>query len=186
MTRPLAARPEIVAMLAEVFREQGFEGASLSAIGKATGLGKGSLYHFFPAGKEEMANAVLDQVGEWFEREVFEPLASGAPEGLDRMFDTVDAYFRSGRRVCIVGAFALSQSRDRFARKIAVYFRRWAEALAAALAARGFGARKARARAEEIIAAIQGAIVLSRAVDDHGVFERVLERARRRARAPET
>jgi hypothetical protein len=29
-------------------------------------LGKGSLYHFFPGGKEDMAKAVLDEVAVWF------------------------------------------------------------------------------------------------------------------------
>ncbi|MBX9758140.1 MAG: TetR/AcrR family transcriptional regulator [Beijerinckiaceae bacterium] len=185
MTRPLAARPQIVALLAEVFREQGFEGASLSAIGKATGLGKGSLYHFFPGGKEEMANAVLDEIGVWFEREVFAPLASGDPAAVEAMFDAVQAYFRSGRRVCLVGAFALDDARSLFGLSIRAYFSRWIEALAMALAARGHGRRKAHARAEEIVLAIQGAIVLARSLDDPGAFERAMDRLRKRARAPD-
>lgn len=185
MTRPLAGRAQIVPLLAEVFRERGFEGASLAAISAATGLGKGSLYHFFPAGKEEMANAVLDEIGAWFEREVFAPLASGAPDTIERMFDSVEAYFRSGRRACLVGAFALDESRDRFSLKISAYFARWIDALALALAARGYGRKKARARAEEIVSAIQGAIVLVRALNDPGAFARTLERLRKRAAPPE-
>jgi hypothetical protein len=43
------------------------EGASLSLISEATGLGKGCLYHFFPGGKEEMADAVLSEIDGWFE-----------------------------------------------------------------------------------------------------------------------
>ena len=59
MARIVMERADVLPMLGEVFREHGFEGASLAAITARTGLGKGSLYHFFPGGKEEMAAAVL-------------------------------------------------------------------------------------------------------------------------------
>ena len=51
MARTVAERSDVLPLLAEVFREHGYEGASLSLISKATGLGKGSLYHFFPGVK---------------------------------------------------------------------------------------------------------------------------------------
>ena len=63
MPRVISERADALPALAEVFREHGFEGASLSLISERTGLGKGSLYHFFPGGKEEMAAAVLDDIG---------------------------------------------------------------------------------------------------------------------------
>jgi AcrR family transcriptional regulator len=82
---PSSGRAEAVSRLAEVFRERGFDGASLSAISQATGLGKGSLYHHFPDGKEEMALAVLEDIDAWFEREVFSPLAAQTPLPLQRL-----------------------------------------------------------------------------------------------------
>ena len=182
MTRPLTPRTQIVPLIGETFREYGFEGASLSLIGKATGLGKGSLYHFFPGGKEEMANAVLAEIDLWFEREVFAPLASREAHSVENMFDAVETYFRSGRRICLVGAFALNSSRDRFAETIHAYFQRWVDALAQALGGRGYVPRKARARAEEIVAGIQGGIVLARALGDEKPFARLLSRLRKRAR----
>lgn len=74
MARTVAERTDIIPVLAEIFREHGFEGASLSIIGEKTGLGKGSLYHFFPGGKEEMAAAVLHEIDTWFENNVYRPL----------------------------------------------------------------------------------------------------------------
>lgn len=164
----------------------GFEGASLSAISRATGLGKGSLYHHFPGGKEEMALAVLDEIDAWFEREVFRPLAAQTPNAIDAMFDAVTAYFRSGQRVCLVGAFALSDGDDRFGSRISGYFRRWTETLAQALVAEGYSPRKARVRAQEIVAGIQGGIVLSRALGDTATFDRLIARLRRRAQRQKT
>ena len=182
MPRIVAERADALPALAEVFREHGYEGASLSLIGAATGLGKGSLYHFFPGGKEEMAKAVLGEIDAWFEQHVFATLreATRPEEGLAAMLDAVDGYFRSGRRVCLVGAFALGDTRDRFAREIHGYFSRWAAALCAALARGGRGAAAAAALAEEILADIQGAIVLARALDDPGAFARAVTRLRRR------
>lgn len=175
-------RAAAVPRIAEVFARLGFDGASLSAIGQATGLGKGSLYNFFPGGKEEMALAVLDEKDAWFDREIFGPLASATPESVDGMFDAVTIHLRSGQRLCLVGAFAISGGCDRFGGRIQAFFRRWTETLALALQSRGFSPRKARARAEEVIAGIQGAIILAQAFDDPGSFDRLIARLRRRAR----
>lgn len=173
-------REDTLPLLGEVFREFGFEGASLSLIHKQTGIGRGSLYHFFPSGKEEMAAAVLSSIDAWFEREVFEPLAESAePEvAIDRMFTSVDAYFRSGKRICLVGAFALSDTRDRFAVALSTYFRRWLDALAAALGRVGFAPDRACSLAEEVVTGIQGAIILTRTQQDSVFFERSIERLR--------
>ncbi|TMV66254.1 helix-turn-helix transcriptional regulator, partial [Thioclava sp. BHET1] len=62
MARLIRERADVVPLLAEVFRDCGYEGTALSKITAATGLGKGSLYNFFPGGKEEMAEAVLAHV----------------------------------------------------------------------------------------------------------------------------
>ena len=55
MMRSIAERADVLPQLAEVFRAHGYEGATLALISDATGLGKGSLYNFFPGGKEQMA-----------------------------------------------------------------------------------------------------------------------------------
>jgi TetR/AcrR family transcriptional repressor of lmrAB and yxaGH operons len=98
MARAVAARADLLPVLAETFREHGYEGASLSRISQATGLGKGSLYHFFPGGKAEMVEAVLAEIEGWFATHVFEPLReAGDPEAaVEAMFETVTEYFRSG------------------------------------------------------------------------------------------
>ncbi|RJF88208.1 TetR/AcrR family transcriptional regulator [Oleomonas cavernae] len=182
MPKTVAERADVIPALAEVFREHGFEGTSLALITARTGLGKGSLYNFFPGGKEEMAAAVLDEIDGWFEAQVYRPLREAADpaRAIADMFTSVDAYFRSGRRVCLVGAFALSDVRDRFAARINAYFAAWGEALAEALVRAGRAQETARDQAEETVLAIQGALVLTRALDDPGTFERALRRLQER------
>lgn len=190
MPRLVTERADVLPLLAEVFREHGYEGASLQLISQATGLGKGSLYHFFPGGKAEMAAAVLAEIDGWFERELYAPLratgAGGEGEGesvaaaIDAMFAAVDGYFRGGGRVCLVGALALGAARDRFGAAIASYFARWVGALADALQRTGCDATTAAALAEATVAGIQGALVLTRALDDPAVFRRTLQALRER------
>lgn len=180
MSRAVLGRSQLLGAIAECFRERGYEGASLSRIGAATGLGKGSLYHFFPGGKEEMGTAVLAEIDAWFESEVFGRLrAAGDPaRAIAAMLDSVDRYFRSGRRVCLVGVISLGDTRDVFAKQARTYFARWIQALAGALKALGHSGRSAAALAEETVIAIQGAIVLSRALNDPQVFARSLYQLR--------
>jgi AcrR family transcriptional regulator len=175
-------RDSLVAVVAEVFRKHGYEGASLSLIGEATGLGKGSLYHFFPGGKEEMAADVIAHIDGWFETNVFVPLqdAHDPQAGIERMLEATDRYFQSGRRVCLIGAFALDDARNHFARQISSYFGRWVTHLAEALKRAGHSQPEATALAEETVALIQGALTLARAFDDTVVFSRALQRARAR------
>ncbi len=183
MPRNIAERADLVPVLAEVFREHGFEGATLSRLLERTGLGRGSLYHFFPGGKEEMAAAALTEIGEWFEQHVFEPLRQeeDPDRSVRQMFDAVAGYFRSGGRVCLVGAFALTDARNRFAAAVADYFARWIDALALALRRSGVPEHVAAALSEDIVSGIQGAIVISRSLDDRAAFSRGIERMRHRA-----
>ncbi|WP_217571672.1 TetR/AcrR family transcriptional regulator [Mesorhizobium sp. GbtcB19] len=186
MRRIAPDRDGLLAMIGEVFREHGYEGASLALIGEATGLGKGSLYHFFPGGKEEMARAVIAHINGWFEDNVFAPLRDSVDPlaGIGHMFAATDGYFRSGRRVCLIGAFALDDSRDLFADQIRDYFGRWVTHLAEALVRSGHRPDEAGELAEETVAAIQGALTLARAANDLDVFSRALRRLRRRLGLP--
>jgi len=177
MARMVAERSDAIASLAEVFREHGYEGTSLAMIGKATGLGKGSLYHFFPGGKEEMVRAVLAEIGQWFEASVYSPLRErdDANTAIAAMLDETGKYFRSGRRVCLVGALAIGNTRGLFAQAIQGYFVAWVDALQAALVRQGRDPEQARLLSENAVVAIQGSIVLSRAFDDPAVFQRTID-----------
>jgi AcrR family transcriptional regulator len=182
MARTIAERSDVIPILAETFRTHGYEGASLSVISEATGLGKGSLYHFFPGGKEEMAKAVLDEIEAWFRLHVFEPLAAAAKpvDGLQAMFASVDRYFDGGGRVCVVGVFALGDIRDRFSSAVDRYFRNWIDVLASTLVRSGHSKSDADALAEDTVGSIQGALVLARALNDRKTFKRTLTRLKQR------
>jgi AcrR family transcriptional regulator len=175
MARLIHEKSDVVPMIAEVFREFGYEGASLGRITERTGLGKGSLYHFFPGGKEEMAREILVHVDHWFVENVFRPLEREAPDdAIAAMWSATADYFHSGRRICLVGAFALDETREPFAVEIKLYFARWMKALRGALARGGVEPREGRLLAEAAVGGIQGALVLARAMNDPKIFSRSL------------
>jgi TetR/AcrR family transcriptional regulator, lmrAB and yxaGH operons repressor len=182
VSKAAGTREAAIPVLAEVFREHGYEGASLALLGARTGLGKGSLYHAFPGGKAEMAEAVLDAIETWFETRIYAPLRDEPDPraAIRRMLSETDAYFRSGGRACLVGAFALTEGRDRFAERIERYFAVWRESLADALRRHGFASSEASALAEEAVCAIQGGLVLARALDEPAAFGRTLARLQAR------
>jgi TetR/AcrR family transcriptional repressor of lmrAB and yxaGH operons len=182
MARIIAERSDVVPQLAEIFRIHGFEGASLARISAGTGLGKGSLYHFFPGGKDEMAQAVLAHIDLWFQQHVYAPLREEPDprRGIVRMVREVKRYFASGQRVCLVGVFALGGDRDRFAVAVESYFSDWAAALTDALMRDGREAAAAAALTEDALGAIQGALVLARALNRPKIFSGMLARVEMR------
>lgn len=174
----IAERADALPGLAEAFREHGYAGASLSLIGTATGLGRGSLYHFFPGGKREMADAVLADIAAWFEQAIFAPLAQADDPrtGIEAMMVAIDRYFQSGRRACLIGAWGLGATRDPFASAISGYFQRWIAVLKGALVQGGVAEDHATVLAQDAVGGIQGAITLSRALNDPALFRATLGR----------
>lgn len=176
-----AARDAIVAKLLELFRRDGFEGVSIADVAAATGLGKSSLYHHFPGGKEEMARAVIDRLRAWTEERLVAPLrAPGSREGrLDRMFDAVVALYAGGRLPCAIASMLVGARDAATAAALREVVAAWLSALADALAETGARPDAARAAALDALARIQGALILSRLMDDGSPFAAALAAARR-------
>jgi len=182
MPRTLLERSDAVRALAGVFRRRGFENSSLSIIQQEAGIGRGSLYHFFPDGKTDMARAVLDQVGGWFEDEVFTPLrsATDAAEAVSAMTNVVSDYFVSRENVCLFAAMTLGEERATFADEVKAYFVDWVDALTGLLQRGGLTSERAHDDALDAVAVIQGGLIITRAYGNETTFTGVMERVERR------
>ena len=66
---------ELIDKISRVFRQHGYEGATMSRLSAATGLERASLYHRFPGGKDEMVAAAAAAGGAWFGEHVLQPLS---------------------------------------------------------------------------------------------------------------
>ncbi len=172
------SREKIVSQLVNVFRLYGYDGASLSCIARVTGLGKTNLYHYFPGGKEEMAEAALAHVNAWLETCILTPLSSNAKPGekLQIMCQQVKLFFNQGQNSCLWIVLALGQSSDNlFHQQIKTALSRWIEAIALVLEESGLDAQLAKSRAEDAVLRIQGALALARGLNDTAPFQRTMQ-----------
>jgi AcrR family transcriptional regulator len=172
MPTPLLSRGELLLRLQETFRRYGYEGASLTRIASATGLGKASLYHYFPGGKEQMAAAVIENLRHWFDANVFSPLESVHPprQRIISMLDTLNRHYECGRCACLPALFSLSEERALFGEAISQFFARWVGCLSQTLTDSGLARDIAERRAHDGVERIQGALVLARAFADGRAF----------------
>jgi AcrR family transcriptional regulator len=160
-----------------VVRRLGYDGASLAELSKATGLGKSSLYHYFPEGKDDMVRAVLEELERQLRESVFDPLRQPGPARarVEAMARTLDAYYRGGREACVLGNLVLGTSRSRFRGQLRAIFDEWITALAGALSDAGLSKSVARTRAEDAVMRIEGALVLAGGMDDVALFGRAVK-----------
>lgn len=178
MSVSLMSREEVIANLVPVFRQCGYEGATLARLSEATGLGRASLYHHFPKGKKEMAAAVLNYMNQWLESSVLVPLREGGKpaERICAMSTNLYKFYNCGKYACLLAVLALGESRDLFHAQIRKALNIWIETLSQVLVEAGIEPNCARRRAEDAVLKIQGALVLARGLDDTALFERVLQR----------
>jgi AcrR family transcriptional regulator len=169
-------KAEIVDRLFEVFRDHGYEGASLADLSRATGLGKSSLYHHFPRGKEQMAEAVLQKSKAFIQTAIAEVARS--PESLRgrirKIIAALDQIYASGRNPCVLGRLAVSDigpAGRQLAREI---FALWTDAVAVLAHESGMSQLRARHFAEDWIARVQGSLILYAANGNCGPFERTM------------
>jgi TetR/AcrR family transcriptional repressor of lmrAB and yxaGH operons len=176
MPASIVSYDEVIERLLAVFRSQGYAGSSISEIADATGLGRSSLYHYFPGGKEDMALAVLQHVESMMRERLFTPMrGGGAPaKRLKAMIDAYDEIYDGGHELCLLGTLVLGESRQRFQKQLKTIFEQWIAALERLALDGGIPAKTARERAEDAVVRIQGALILAGGLDDPAPFRRTL------------
>jgi AcrR family transcriptional regulator len=167
-------RDDVVAQIFTLIRERGFDGTSLADIGAATGLGKSSLYHYFPGGKDDMAAAVLDHAGRWMQTHALAALRAPGPPAkrLRAMLRTLDELYAGGTVACVLAALALGTGRERVRAGLAGAFTGWIDALRDLAIEAGISRAEARERAEDAVVRIEGALVLAVSLNDPAPFTR--------------
>ncbi len=182
MAHPLLPKEEVLNRLTTAFRLHGKEGATITILEAATGLKRNSLYHLFPGGKDEMATAVFDHASGIMQKQVFSPLqATGDPKSrLAEMCEALDQFYGCGRESCLVGALSLGDPGEVIQRQIKLGVTAWIDILAKVIRQAGIPAGIAKERARDAVIAIQGALVVSRALGSEDPFKQLL------ARLPET
>ena len=160
-----------------VFRQYGYDGATLSKISEATGLGKASLYHHFPGGKDAMVKSVLNYADDWVEKNVLQPLASEGSEfeRLQTMCDRINDLYGEGTQPCLLAILQVGTGREAFHPHIKAALDKWIGAIATVLVESGMDETLARQRGEHAIILIQGSLMASQGLDNPSLFQRVIK-----------
>jgi AcrR family transcriptional regulator len=172
-------RDKLLGLLMALFREHGYDGTSMSDISAATGLGKSSVYHHFPGGKQQMAAAVLEHLSSMLEP-VIESLAEPRPVAarLDGLLSALDRIYDGGRAACLLERLTASLDRTRLARPLAASFRALAGAFEKLSIESGVDRAEAHLRAEDAVVRIEGSLIVAAGTGDPHVFRRAIERIR--------
>jgi AcrR family transcriptional regulator len=186
MPAPILSKDEVLDRLLNTFRDMGYEGASLAELSAATGLMKSSLYHYFPGGKKDMAEQVMAHLDRQLATDLYQPLRSAQTPAakLSAMLDTIDAFYEGGRKACLLERLCASVDRTRFRRPLRRAFTAWMEAVEVICLEAGLPKGVARARAEDFVVRIEGALIVCAGTDDYGVFVRTIKGLRASVLAP--
>ncbi|MCU0279985.1 MAG: TetR/AcrR family transcriptional regulator [Candidatus Nanopelagicales bacterium] len=151
-----------------LLRERGSNAVTMDAVLALSGAPRGSVYHHFPGGRDELVLAALNRSGAAISGMLDRSLSSGDTAMAVRTFVRFwsrtlrESDYRAG---CPIAASAVdsqnpvADSADVVERTFAEWHRR----LAASLVADGYPRSRSRRLATTIVASIEGALILCRA-----------------------
>jgi TetR/AcrR family transcriptional repressor of lmrAB and yxaGH operons len=167
-------RARIVEAAVRLFEQRGYAATGLNEILTDSGAPRGSLYHHFPGGKEELAVAVVLRHGDLV-RQGLEAVLRSHTSPLRAMTEGLEllASFNSASGSapgCPVSSIALEMATQSPALREAAeaVFESWRAVVANRLEGAGVPRAKATVRARVLVSTVVGAVVLSRAYGDRG------------------
>lgn len=186
MGRTSTARQRLVRSGQTLFSSRGYTSVGVSELCEHAGVRKGSFYYFFPS-KSDLAVAVVESFWKDFDTDLSSVLTSnGSPlKRLERFLDQIYVHHRDVCastgfvRGCLLGNLALELSAvdDKVRDKLEGVFGRFAGRLEGTIA-EGMDVGElpdgdAELLAEQLVAYIEGMILLSKSQNNAGVLERL-------------
>ena len=152
----------------EAISPQGYSGTGLKQLAAEAQAPWSSMYHFFPDGKEQLAEETIRYGGELYAQMIRQCFAAypDPREAIAAMFSGEAKILRSSgvRLGCPVAAVALdvASTSETVRKPCAEVFASWINVLAEGIAASGTPQETATDLACYILASLEGAIILSR------------------------
>jgi AcrR family transcriptional regulator len=168
----VGTRERILFASAELFRRQGYAATGLKQVTGQARAPFGSLYHFWPGGKQQLAEEVLRTGGEFF-LALYRQIAHDAPDVLTVVRDFFGGAGETLRATdyadaCPIATVAgeVASSDDVLRQATADVFESWLGALGDDLVEAGVDPVAARPLALSVLAILEGAFLLCRALRD--------------------
>ncbi|MEW2625497.1 TetR/AcrR family transcriptional regulator [Streptomyces sp. NPDC048106] len=162
-------RQRIVRAGIELFRRSGYTGTGMKQIAEAAEAPFGSIYHFFPGGKVQLAEEVIRTSGAVY----LDLVAALMTAHEDCVVATADAFTAAAGTLveldfadpCPIATVALevASTNEPLRQATSEVFESWVTRLAASYTAGGIPAPLARETATSVIALLEGAFMLARA-----------------------
>jgi AcrR family transcriptional regulator len=163
-------RERIVNSSAELFRRQGYTGTGVKQIVARANAPFGSLYHFFPGGKEQLGAEAIRTSGRLYV-ELFASIALAAPDVLS----AVHEFFSGAARTlietdyadaCPIATVALevASTNEPLREATAEVFESWIAGATELFAAAGIARATSRELAFTMLSLLEGAFLFSRAL----------------------
>jgi AcrR family transcriptional regulator len=177
--KPGLTRQRMVIAAVELLRERGASAVTVDAVLARSGAPRGSVYHHFPGGRDELVLAAVRHAADYITSRVDSTVQSGDPvqalEGFVRFWKKTlrDTDYLAG---CPVVAVAVDAHQDppeaaTLARDV---FAQWQAKLQQLLLNHGTESARAARVATLMVAAIEGAVILCRTHRDHAPLDDVL------------
>lgn len=161
-----STRANMLISAAEVLRESGSAGLTIDEVLTRSGAPRGSVYHHFPDGRNQILIEALQYAGEAITDVIDEAAEMGGMHLVGQFVEfweqlLVDSDFTAG---CPVVAAAIASTADelRLTSVAGAIFSHWRDALTRAFVTDGFELAEAGSLATMCIASLEGAVVLCR------------------------
>jgi AcrR family transcriptional regulator len=155
---------------AELFRRQGYAGTGVKQIAAMASAPFGSLYHFFPGGKEQLGAEVIRWSGGLY-LQLFATIATQAPDPLTAVGDFFSGAAETLRETdyadaCPIATVALevASTNEPLREATAEVFESWIDAASAYFTAAEIPSERARELAFSMLCLLEGAFIFSRAM----------------------
>jgi TetR/AcrR family transcriptional regulator, lmrAB and yxaGH operons repressor len=168
-------RERMVASAVDLLARRGLQATSFSEVLQHSGAPRGSVYHHFPGGKEQMIGSALDAAGTRA-IELLDRKAGESAEEITAWFlhiwreVLIRGKFEAG---CAVLAVAVAADSSELLDQSARVFRTWRRHLAELLEQGGLRTEDAHRFAAVLVASSEGAVVLARAEQSLEPFDLV-------------
>ena len=166
-------RDNMIAGAARLLAQRGPQATSFSTVLAETHAPRGSIYHHFPGGKEELVTAAVDATLQHALNLIDRDMGASAVQVTQSFLAAwrallTYAHFNAG---CALVAVTVAAETDAVRLQAAEAFRAWRGKLARALEAGGLSEADAGSTATLLLAASEGAVVICRAEQDIGPFD---------------
>jgi TetR/AcrR family transcriptional repressor of lmrAB and yxaGH operons len=176
-----ATSTKMVETMLKLIQSRGYAGTGLNSVLDDANLPKGSLYFHFPEGKEQLGERAVELATEQFKTLVAESLSSAPTPGagLRVVIDVlanllVDSDFQLGCPISVV-TLEMGGRSDRLRNACADAYGSWIAIVADHLGSHGQAESQARALAETAVSAVEGSMIVSRAMRDTQPLMRTAE-----------